>query len=46
MLQAFKNETLTDLQVRTLAIREKELNFWTMCFSTMATQAALLSGSS
>jgi len=44
MLQAYKNDTLTDLQVRTLSIREKELNFWNMCLSTMARQGALIAG--
>jgi len=44
MLQAFKNDTLTELQVRTLKTREKELNFWNMCLSIMATQGALIAG--
>lgn len=44
MLQAYKNDTLTDLQVKTLSIREKELNFWNMCLSTMARQGALIAG--
>ena len=44
MISAIKNSTLTDLQVRTLGIREKELNYWTSTFQTMASQSALLAG--
>mmetsp|Transcript_20265 Transcript_20265/g.14952 ORF Transcript_20265/g.14952 Transcript_20265/m.14952 type:complete len:88 (+) Transcript_20265:3-266(+) len=44
MIQAIKNTTLTDLQVKTLKIREKELTYWSTTFSTMATQSALLTG--
>lgn len=44
MLKAIKTGTLTELQVRTLNIREKELNYWTTTFSTMATMSALIAG--
>lgn len=44
MIQAIKNTTLTDLQVKTLNIREKELNYWQTTFQTMASQSALLAG--
>ena len=44
MIQAIKNTTLTDLQVKTLNIREKELNYWSATFQTMASQSALLAG--
>lgn len=44
MLGAIKNSTLSDLQVKSLNIREKELQYWSMTFSTMAGQSALLAG--
>ena len=44
MINAIKNSTLTDLQVKTLNIREKELNYWSTTFQTMASQSALLAG--
>ena len=44
MIQAIKNTTLTDLQVKSLNIREKELNYWSTTFQTMASQSALLAG--
>ena len=44
MITAIKNSTLTDLQVKTLNIREKELNYWSSTFQTMASQSALLAG--
>lgn len=44
MLQAFKNDTQMELQVKSLGIREKELNYWNMCLSTMARQGALIAG--
>ena len=44
MIQAIKNATLTDLQVKTLNIREKELTYWSSTFQTMAGQSALLAG--
>ena len=44
MINAIKNSTLTDLQVKTLGIREKELNYWSTTFHTMASQSALLAG--
>ena len=44
MINAIKNSTLTDLQVKTLNIREKELNYWSTTFHTMASQSALLAG--
>jgi hypothetical protein len=44
MINAIKNSTLTDLQVKSLNIREKELNYWTTTFQTMAGQSALLAG--
>jgi hypothetical protein len=46
MIQAIKNTTLTDLQVKTLNIRERELNYWQATFQTMASQGALLAGKS
>ena len=36
MIQAIKNTTLTDLQVKTLRIRERELTYWATTFQTMA----------
>jgi len=44
MISAIKNSTLTDLQVKSLNIREKELNYWSSTFQTMASQSALLAG--
>ena len=44
MIHAIKNSTLTDLQVKSLNIREKELNYWSTTFHTMASQSALLAG--
>ena len=44
MIHAIKNSTLTDLQVKSLAIREKELTYWQTTFQTMASQSALLAG--
>lgn len=44
MINAIKNSTLTDLQVKTLNIREKELDYWSTTFHTMASQSALLAG--
>ena len=44
MINAIKNSTLTDLQVKTLNIREKELNYWSTTFQTMASQSAILAG--
>ena len=44
MINAIKNSTLTELQVKTLNIREKELNYWSTTFHTMASQSALLAG--
>jgi hypothetical protein len=44
MIGAIKNTTLTNLQVNTLNIREKELNYWSATFQTMASQSALLAG--
>ena len=44
MIQAIKNTTLTDLQVKTLKIRERELNYWATTFQTMAMQSALIAG--
>ena len=44
MIQAIKNTTLTDLQVKSLNIREKELTYWANTFQTMASQSALLAG--
>jgi len=44
MITAIKNSTLTELQVKTLNIREKELNYWSTTFQTMASQSALLAG--
>jgi len=44
MIQAIKNTTLTAVQVKTLEIREKELNYWSMTFQTMGSQSALLAG--
>lgn len=32
MIQAYKNTTLTGVQVRTLAIRQKELEYWRSTF--------------
>ena len=32
MIQAIKNTTLTDLQVKSLNIREKELTYWANTF--------------
>ena len=44
MIQAYKNTTLTGVQVRTLAIRQKELEYWRSTFQTMAGQSAMLTG--
>ena len=44
MIQAIKNTTLTDLQVKTLNIREKELTYWSTTFQTMGSQSAMLAG--
>ncbi len=44
MLVAIKNNTLTDLQLKSLKIREKELDYWKTTFQTMGTQSALLAG--
>jgi len=44
MIQAIKNERLTGVQVRTLEIRYKELDFWKTTFTTMAGQSAMLTG--
>lgn len=44
MIQAIKNTTLTEVQVRTLAIRQKELDYWQKTFNTMARQSAMLAG--
>jgi len=44
MIAAIKNTALTDLQVKSLGIREKELNYWSATFQTMASQSALLAG--
>ena len=44
MINAIKNSTLTDLQVKTLEIREKELTYYQTIFHTMASQSALLAG--
>lgn len=44
MISSVKNSALTDLQVRTLNIREKELNYWSSTFRSMASQSALIAG--
>ena len=44
MISSVKNSALTDLQVRTLNIREKELNYWSSTFKSMASMSALLAG--
>ena len=44
MISAIKNSTLTDLQVKTLEIREKEITYYSTVFRTMASQSALLAG--
>ena len=44
MIGAIKNTALTDLQVKSLGIREKELTYWSTTFSTMASQSAMLAG--
>ena len=44
MIGAIKNARLTDLQVKTLNIREKELEYWSSTFKVMASQSALLAG--
>ena len=44
MIKAFKNSTLTELQVKTLNIRWKELDYWSLTFKTIAAQSALLAG--
>ena len=36
MINAIKNSTLTDLQVKTLEIREKEIDYYQTIFKTMA----------
>ena len=44
MINAIKNSTLTELQVKTLNIRWKELDYWSLTFKTIAAQSALLAG--
>ena len=44
MIKAVKNSTLTDLQVKSLNIRWKELDYWSLTFKTIAAQSALLAG--
>ena len=44
MIQAIKNSSLTNVQVRTLNIRAKELEYWKTTFKTMAGQSAMLAG--
>ena len=44
MINAIKNSALTELQVKSLNIRERELNYWSTTFQTMAGQSALLAG--
>jgi hypothetical protein len=44
MLLANKNATLTDFQVKTMAIREKELNYFVGLYGTLSGMAAFLAG--
>ena len=44
MLAAQKNYQLTDLSMRSLGIRQKELSFWTSIYGVIASQSAFILG--
>ena len=44
MLTADKNATLTDFQIQTLQIREKELNYFVGLYNSISGIAAMLAG--